>query len=495
MEDLLKRSPDIETMVPYWDKVSDILEGKDAIVRGRTNYLPAFPAEKPKDYDFRLTVAKFTNIYRDVVEGLATKPFQNEVTIVGGEDVPLQLKDFIEDVDGAGNNLTSFAALTFFNGINYAIDWIFVDYPTVENPETLTIEQAKNLNLRPFWSHILGKNVLEVKTRMVGSKQIITYFRCQEPGFGDEPLKVREFVETPEGVIWRLYVKVKNEKGEDVWIVEQEGKLSIGFIPMVPFVTGRREGNSFKFNPCMSDAADLQITLYRNETDLEYIKTLACYPILTTNGTKVVRNVKGEPEDLKVGPSSVLYGVSTEDGRGGTWSYIEPQANSLEFLQKNIDKTKNDLRELGRQPLTALSTQLTTVTTSIAAGKAKSAVTAWAFSLKDALENALDITMHWLNIDYSPEVVVYTGFDNVMDDGTDLEELGKARERGDLSLETYWEELKRRKVLSPDFQVEKEKRKLLKDIPTGNEADIKSENQAIDDFNQVNEVNNDYVEN
>lgn len=486
-KNLLKRSPDIETMVPYWEKVSDILDGEDAIKARGKKYLPKFPDEEENDFDFRLTVAKFTNIYRDVVEGLATKPFQDEIGLLGGEKRPQQLKDFAEDVDGFGSNLTTFAALTFFNAINYGIDWIFIDYPTVQNPKNVTIAEAKKKNLKPFWVHILGKNVLEVQTRMEGSKQIITYFRCQEPGFGNEPMHVREFVETEEGIVWTLYVKVKNDDGEDEFVVVDEGKLSINFIPIVPFITGRRDGKSFKVYPPMRDAADLQITLYQNESALEYIKVLACYPMLATDGTKAPVDAEGKPIKLRVGPNRVIYGVQKGNGDGGTWQYVEPQANSLEFLQKNIDKTKNDLRELGRQPLTALSTQLTTVTTSIAAGKAKSAVTAWAYALKDALENALAITMKWMGIDYQPEINVYTGFDNVLDDGSDIEELGKARERGDISVETYWDELKRRKILSPEFDVEEERKRLLDDIPADTDPDVKSENEADNNLNQEKE--------
>lgn len=488
-KNLLKRSPDIEMMVPYWEKVSDILEGTEAIKNGGVKYLPKFPDENKDDYDFRLTVGKFTNIYRDVTEGLASKPFQDEISLLGAEKRPQELIDFAEDVDGFGSNLTTFAALTFFNAINYGIDWIFIDYPTVQNPDNVTIAEAKQRNLKPFWVHILGKNVLDVKTRMQGSKQIITYFRCQEPGYGDEPIHVREFIETENGIEWKLYVKITNDKGEDEFIVVEEGMLSIDFIPVVPFITGRRDGNSFKIYPPLSDAADLQITLYQNESALEYIKVLACYPMLATDGTKPPKGTDGKPKKLRTGPNTVMYGVEKGNGDGGTWHYVEPQANSLEFLQKNIDKTKNDLRELGRQPLTALSTQLTTVTTSIAAGKAKSAVTAWAYGLKDALENALMITMKWMGTDYEPEINVYTGFDNVLDDGSDIEELGKARERGDISVETYWDELKRRKILSPEFDIEEERKRLLDEIPADTAPDVKSENEANVNLNQDNEEN------
>ena len=464
-----KRTPDIATMVPYWNEVTAILNGKEAVQQAGTEYLPKFPDEDENDYKFRLKVGKFTNVYRDVVEGLASKPFQDEVALVqgdSGKEIPQFAKDFIENVDGFGNNLTAFAALTFFNGINYAIDWIFVDYPSVDNSEILTIAEAKKLNLRPYWRHVLGKNVCEVRTAMRGAEEIITYFRYIEPAFGDEPLHVREFELVDGSVKWKLYEKViKDSSGEPDYIVVKEGELSIDVIPMVPFITGRRDGGSFKFYPPMQDTADLQITLYQNESALEYIKILACYPMLATEGVKATKSANGKPEKIGVGPGRVLYGIPMNNGVGGSWKYVEPNANSLEFLKKDIDKTKTDLRELGRQPLTAMSSQLTTVTTSIAAGKAKSAVTAWAYALKDALENALKLTCKWQKLNYEPEVNVYTGFDNVLDDGSDLQELGSARQRNDISRETYWEELKRRKVLSPEFNAERERKRLLEDVP------------------------------
>lgn len=463
---LLVRARDIECMVPYWEKVDAIVEGQDAIKAGGTCFLPAFPDEKNDDYNFRLSLSKFTNIYRDVLEGLSTKPFEEEITLIGGEEVPESVREFVEDVDGFGSNISTFSTLTFFNGINSAIDWIFVDYPIVDNTRTMTVAEANQQNIKPFWSHVLAKNIYEVRTSTIGSKRVISYIRIYEPS--DKVNHVRVFERVGKLVTWTLYKEVPEaKKVEDQVVKIDEGVLTISVIPLVPFVTGRRDGNTFKFFPAMKDAADLQISLYQNESALEYIKTMACYPMLAANGMKPVMSADGKtPLKVAIGPMRVLYGVPDGSGNHGEWRFIEPNANSMEFLQKNIDKTKQDLRELGRQPLTALSTQLTTVTTSIAAGKARSAVSAWALGLKDALENALLITMLWMKDSYEPEVNVYTGFDNIADNNIDLEELGKSRERGDLSLETYWFELKRRKVLSPEFNSEDEYRRLLDEIPT-----------------------------
>jgi hypothetical protein len=134
------------------------------------------------------------------------------------------------------------------------------------------------------------------------------------------------------------------------------------------------------------------------------------------------------------------------------------------FLQKYIESVVLNLRELGRQPLTASSSNLTTVTTAFAAGKSKSAVKAWAVALSDALENAMRLTAKWMDIDYEVEVSVYTEFDDFVD-GKDYDALRAARDSGDISQETYWEECKRRGLFSPQFTAEREVERLLGETP------------------------------
>ena len=449
-------------MVTYWEKVTNIVNGLEYIRRAREDYLPKFPNELEDDYNFRLSLGKFTNIYRDVLEGLATKPFEEEITLIGGESIPDSITDFVENVDGSGTHLSQFAALTFFNGINYALDWIFIDYPSITTNRPLNRAEVKEMKIKPFWSHVLAKNVCEVRTEIFGSEEVLSYIRIREPALLLEDEKVRIFERNGNVVTWSLW-----QEGIQI----DGGQLSINRIPLVPFITGRRDGRTWKFFPVMQDAADLQITLYQNETQLEYVKTLAGYPMLAANGMRPEKGSDGKPVKVAIGPGRIMYGVPDGAGNHGEWRFIEPSANSLEFLKKDIAQTKQDLRELGRQPLTALSTQLTTTTTSIAAGKARSAVTAWALSLKDALENALVITAMFMGIkDYDPEVNVYTGFDNVLDDGSDLETLNAARDRRDLSQETYLFELKRRKVLSPEFKYEDELKRIMNEIPS-EEAD------------------------
>lgn len=476
---LCQRAKDMEAMIPYWDKTDAIVEGYDAVRLAGEKYLPKFENESTEDYKTRQGLTKFTNIYRDVLEGLATKPFEEEITLIEPKNpndgntetataAPEEIKMFCENVDGSGNNISSFAGLTFFNGINSAIDWIFIDYPTADPLVIRTVADQKAANIKPFWSHVLGRNVLEARSHVVGNKEVLSYIRILEPAITDVE-RIREFTKTGDVVSWILWEK--NPKyisgNKDMYLKVDEGVLSIKVIPFVPFITGRRDGKSFKLYPVMRDAADLQISLYQDESALQFIKTMAGYPMLAANGMKPPMDATGKtPLKLAVGPMKVLYGAPDGNGNSGTWNYIEPSATSMKFLQDSIVLTKQDLRELGRQPLTATTGQLTVITTAVAANKARSAVSAWALMLKQALEQALTITALWMNIQYVPQVNVFTEFDSVTEGNADLTELGAARERGDLSRETYWSELKRRKVLAPEFSAKVEEERLLNEIPS-----------------------------
>lgn len=105
---------------------------------------------------------------------------------------------------------------------------------------------------------------------------------------------------------------------------------------------------------------------------------------------------------VPVGPKSVLFAPPAGDGTHGEWDFIEPSAASLTFLAKDVEATEKQLRELGRQPLTAQTGNLTVVTTDFAAQKGNSAIQAWCLNLKDALEEALRLTCLWLGDSSKP---------------------------------------------------------------------------------------------
>lgn len=464
------RSTDSAAMLPYWQLVDDIVKGRDAVIAQGSKYLPKFIKEEQEDYDERLSLAKFTNVYRDVVENLASKPFEKEVVLTtdAASKAPPQITDFMEDVDGSGSNMSGFSSATFFNGINYSVDWIFIDYPTIEtdNPERpRTVAEEKELGLRPFWSHVLGINVLEAKSNTHKGKEKWSVIRILEPG---DINHVRRMVRDGDTAYYEIWQEVTDDaKSKKTWWKVKSGPISIGEIPMVMFYTGRRDGKRYYFYPPMRDAADMQIELYQQESGNKFIRNISAYPMLAGQGVEPeMKPDKITPKPIGIGPMRALYARPNGKGNSGHWEFLQPDAGLMTYLKEDVKDTINQLRELGRQPLTAQSGNLTVITTAVAAGKARSAVAAWALGLKNALENALVITAKWMNLkDYDPSVEVYTDFDNFSDNADDLTHLRDMRKNGDLSQDTYWYESKRRGVLSDDFNSEKEIEKLLKEIP------------------------------
>lgn len=470
-------------MEDFWKQVADIVDGAKAMRDNHAIYLPKFPNETEDDYTFRWKNAKFTNVYRDILENLASKPFEQEVTLVADAKdkadtdatIPQPFLDFIEDVDGSGNNLTGYALDTFFNGINSALDWIFIDYPDVPAGNR-TVEQERALGLKPFWTHVLASNVLQVKSKIINGKEQIVYIRIRE--YEPDGMYIRIIQRDNAGVWWQLYKETKAKPGGTRYRFEVDsvGVLTIPVIPMTPFITGRRKGRTWRFEPMLRDAADTQVELFQDESGLKNIKAVSAFPMLTGNGVKPEMDGKGinaKPKALPTGPRAVLYAPPGTTGTAnGTWEYLSPDAAVLKFLQDDIEKTINQLRELGRNPLTAQSGNLTVITTSVAAKKGNSAVQMWAWALKNALENALVITGMWLGIPqtvYDPEVFVFTDFD-VEGAESDLPSLLAARKNGDISRETLWHEMSRRGILSGEFDPELEIEKLLEEIITKDET-------------------------
>lgn len=469
-------SRDWFSMIGFWAKVSDIVDGAERMREQHALYLPKFPNESASSYEFRWKNAKFTNVYRDIVENLASKPFEQEVTLIDGVDkendqvnIPQQFLDFVEDVDGSGNTLSTFAADTFFDGINSTLDWIWVDYSNIPtNGGTRTVAQEKALGIRPYWSHVKASNVLEVRSKIINGKEEINYFRVVE--WEAEGKHVRIIQRDAQGVWWHLYREVTGNAGAFRYELVKSGIVTIGLIPMVPFITGRRVGRSWVFRPMLRDAADLQIELYQEESGLKNVKALAGFPMLVAEGVKPTMigtgaNAKISP--IQTGPETVLYAPPTGQGTtSGSWKYIQPDAAVLEYLSKEVKNTSEQLRELGRNPLTAQTAGVTVINSAVAANKTNSAVQICAGSLKNALENALVITGMWFNIprsQYDPEVFVFTDFD-ITGSVEDLKTLLEARKNGDISRPTLWKEMVRRGLLSGEFDADKEIELLLEDM-------------------------------
>lgn len=464
-------SSDYEAMAPYWRMVGAMIDGADAMRAAGELYLPRFGGESADDYEFRRKHAKFTNIFRDIVENLAAKPFSRELKIAEGS-ASTAIQTLVEDIDGLSNHLHVFAGNVFFAGIANAIDWILVDKTKVPEGARSRRDEAQ-IGARPYWVRIPAIRMLAVYSAIVGGREEIIHARVLEPavirnGYGEKTVKrVRVFnrVAVMDGdrvaslapATYELFEEVSDKYGKKEWVIVESGEIAIGAIPLVPFITGRRKDGAWRFYPPMQDAAFLQVEHYQQETALKYAATNTAFPMLAGNGVPPPRKADGTIENAPVGPKRVLYAPPNPDGGShGEWKFIEPTAASLKFLAEQIDVTEKQLRELGRQPLTAQSGNLTVITTAFASQKGSSAVQAWALSLKDTIENALALTCQWIGDSSHTEVIVHTDFAIDVESEKATDALLTMRENSDISRKALVAEAKRRDWLSAEYDAEQD---------------------------------------
>jgi hypothetical protein len=491
-------SSDYSAMKSYWDQVATILGGAPAMRQAGSVYLPQFPNETEGDYEYRRENAKFTNIYADIVTSLTRKPFAEEVTLADG--TPERIEALAEDIDGRGNNLHVFAAETFFDGLNDSISWVLVDYTETRSRadgRPLTIAEERRMGVRPYWVRIPASRMLAVYTDVVDGAEVVVHARVKETttrrdGFDETAIeRVRVFDRAPiyavlddggltDRVIgygpatFRIYERqTTGRKAQGAsWQVVSEGPVTLGVIPLVPFITGKRKDGGLQFIPPLQGVADLQIEHYQQETALKSITELTAFPMLSGNGVQPPME-GGKIAPVPVGPRSVLYAPPNADtGNHGEWAFIEPSAESLKFLAEQVDATENQMRELGRQPLSQ-SAGITVVAAASASQKASSVIQAWALGLKDCLEQCLKLTADWLSLGVEPEVSWNLDDLDLTDDDKGPATILDARKNGDISQETLWTEFRRRGILSADFDADEEKDRLEAEAPSPDEeADL-----------------------
>lgn len=493
-------SGDYSAMCEYWDMVDAILGGAPAmraatrstqtylpgpaqpvpqlnelqrsVIQRTANespYLPKFPNEDPMAYELRRRHAPLTNIYADVSDNLAGKPFAKECKLA--DDAPPDLKKLAENIDGQGHTFHVFSRPMFKNGLDKGVSWLLVDYTNV--PPGATLADERNMGARPYWVYIEANRMLSVHDAFINGKREFYEARIRETsivadGYGEKQIeRVRKLYREPTidstgrivalgPATWELLEKTENEKKEVTWVRIDSGVYTIGFLPLVPFVPVGRVGTSWQVKPAFKDIAYMQVEEFQQESNLKTIKELSAFPMLSGNGVSLDPN-----NPITVGPHTILTAPMGADGSFGNWTIVEPAATSMTFQKEDLAALRKEMRDLGRQPLA--DANLTVVTTANIAMRAHSAVQAWALLFKDALEQAWAITAKWLGSDAEVEVKLHLDFGADTDSSAKVTSLLAMRKNNDLSQETLWDECKRYGLLSDEFDSEEEQQKLAEE--------------------------------
>jgi hypothetical protein len=247
---------------------------------------------------------------------------------------------------------------------------------------------------------------------------------------------------------WEVYRKAENS---DDWIIFDKGVTALDFIPIVTFYAAKQVGPFQVDKPLLDDLAQLNVAHWQSASDQRHILHVARVPLLFGTGWD---EDEKEQKEKGVGPNQLIL-----QPVGATLAFIEHSGNAIGSGENDLKRLEDQMSVAAMEPLVPRTGNQTATAKAIDTAEATSALQDIAQGLKDSIEQLLVTTGAWLGIppELTGEVEVQSDFSISLGDPSALTELGKARSLGDISREAYLSELKRRDILSDDYDIDADK--------------------------------------
>ena len=439
-----------------WKMTEALMGGTKAMRLSGKTYLPKHPNETEESYQVRLDRSTLTNYYRATVRHLTGKAFAKPLAL--GKDVPPKIAEWCEDVDLAGQHISVFASSLLQHGLAYGKGYILVDYPRVA--AGLTMEEERRLKARPYFVFVPCQNVLGIRfsedgTQMLQARLLETRIVADGEWGEREAVFVRVLV--PGGYF--LYEQARDKSADKAgWVLVDEGRMAIDEIPLVQFFANKPESR-FSVTPPLEDLAYLNVAHWQSASDQRNVLTVARFPMLAASGW-----TSDDPE-IAIGPKKLL---ATENPQGKFY-YVEHSGAAIAAGRQDLEDLKVEMAAMGLQMLMPQATGIAATATEnqIKYAESTSTLRMSANNLCDAVENALMLMAKWGGIEDGGSVSLDGNFELSGATAEILATLNTMRQSGELSRKTYWAELKRRGILSDEFDADAESDLLSVEPPGG----------------------------
>lgn len=476
-----------EKMLPMWLKMDALLGGTEEMRARGTTYMPMHPGEDTSRYQERLGSAVLWNQTELTLGGWEGRPFSDPLKLK--EDVPEQIVDLKENIDMQGNNMNVFARKWFRVGVSKAFCHVLVEQPTIqprEDGRPLSKGETDKQNIRPYWVLVEPNDVISARSEIINGVDVWTNVRIKEsvlvPSPDDEfaeviekRIRVYDRVEQAGGAVvsLRTYKEQVDEKGSGTtWVLATTVQLQFDEIPMVTFYA-QKEGFLLGKSP-LQDLADLNIKHWQEQSDQDTILRIARFPILAGSGVDSLdggdplnADAQGSQQPSNrakfghvMGPHTVLL---AED-KGAKFYYVEHTGAAIGAGQSALDKLEEKMAGYGSEFLKKNPDRQTATAKALDSAESVSPLVAVTLLFVDAFEQVLAMTAKWLNIKEGVKpgggVELVTDFGPEEASAVDLTTLGSAWQGGAISSKQYRREIKRRGVLSDDFDEDENAKEL-----------------------------------
>lgn len=353
----------------------------------------------------RVNMSRLKNMFKEAVEDCVGRAFAKSAKFEA--DMPQELLDMMDDVDGRGTNFHVFGMAVAQASTSEGEDFVLVDYPTVLGIENMTQAQWEKEKRAPFWRRYPAKSVIAWQHEPFGKEMRLIQVRLREKATvpdGPWGYKTIEQVRVlyagsnrlPDGhplrnARWEVWRPIDPSSMEGEWAVMARGSMKPQVdIPFVdfPFLLAPQ----FEALPPLLDLAHLTIAHYRKTSDLDNAQHASGFPILHWGGGPI------NPETNRpvgIGQSRMFVSPDPQ----AHVEFVEPKGESWASLRMELNAMEAVARELASEPtLQTTPGNLTATGESIRAARASSRLEAAVLGWQDSFNRLLYYTAQYMGI-------------------------------------------------------------------------------------------------
>lgn len=433
------QSSEVQAMAKNWPIVEALLGGTATMRAAGKSFLPQWPGEDAKSYDSRLATATLFPAFSRTLGVMSGKPFSKQIVL--SDDVPDDIKGWLDDVDLHGNSLHTFAASMMDEVLSFGFAGVVVDHPKVEGARTK--DEFKSAGARPYMVAIRHSQLLGWKTARVNGAVTLMQLRISETkevpdGEFDTKNEARVRVLAPGA--WAVYKP--GAKPEDAWVLEEQGTTTLDVIPFAPFY-GRKRGFMDGVSPLM-DLAYLNVKHWQSQSDQDTILHVARVPILAMIGAD-------DNSTLTVGAAAAV-----KLPLGAEIRFVEHSGAAINAGAASLVALEDQMIQTGAELLVQQPGQRSATEASNDAEANKSELQRIVEGFEDSLDLALQFMALWVNEGQGGHVGLFKDFGAATLTDASAQLVMSMQGAGLITKETTIREQQRRGLLSPDIDPAKE---------------------------------------
>ena len=409
------------------------------------------PAELEDAWQRRVSRATFSPFTVRIAEQAAGLVLRKPIVLESKEqdgEVDPYWDEFLNNVDGRGTSLPSFARRLLISSLLYGHGGCLVDYPSREAAPSLQAERLAGM--RPYFCQVDAKQIIGWRFEegnplaQVDQVRINEYVSVPFGEFGDKTIRQVRVLEPGKYRVFRRESDrdVDSPGGSQGWYVHEEGTISLDVVPLA--LTYSQKVSDFVSSPPLLSIANLNISHAQRSADLAHSLHVAAMPIMVMKGF----DDAPDPAGLSVNNAILLPPE-------GDAFMVEPASQSFEAQQNFISQLEEQMNSLGISTLFAQKMGAETAESKkMSRTDSDSLLVVVSRDLESMLQTAFEMAAAYVGKE-APLVRLDRDFDLQTLDGNQVGQYLQLWNNGAITQETLLGALKKGEIL-PDVDVEEE---------------------------------------